>query len=329
MANATATTSPSGFTSGAPESPGPSRQPRSTPSLRASLVVDVGAGGVDFLAQLIGRDPQRATTGIAVHPAPVARITVDDLQPWPVEPRDPKHGQVSVGVEGHRFGVDPAAIGTDHRGLDSPAMTCALVTTRSVSTTKPLPSWMRLHASPSILTEDASTLSLTAGEIPVDAGGGPSDGRGAQGVEHVREAIVAHYLPQRLEGVRASGRASWMARATALLRASIDIRPERRPCSAGSARPPRSRRSLPRTLAAVVHHLGLSLGQRHAQPPSTSPSAWPTKAPPNRIPTTERKRRSWSAPSNASMTDGTRRAAMYRPSAMPAQDVARATKPRR
>ena len=107
--------------------------------------------------------------------------------------------------------------------------------------------------------------------------------------------------------------------------------PAPRPSSGAAATPPRARRPRrpwPRASRSAVR-AGPSGMATFARLPRTSPTDWPTMPPAIRMPTAAKN--SWTSPAseNASRMRGSARAARARPRASPAQEMARARKPRR
>ena len=254
MANATPITWPWGSTSArARVAGGQLGRQHQHVAAGAAAVVDVAADGRDLLghperADLAAlrhrgaRTPRRCRRSRRRASGEGGRLAVGA-----------QHREVAVGVERHdrrRRSVPPVGQRRP-RCSSSPATTWALVTTRSVPTTKPLPSWMREQASPSTLTVDCTTWLATVGRQAARLGRRPGVGRGRRASNTCGERLVADEAAQRRPACRA-GRGAGRSTSLGDRRAAGLRRPSRpgcapAPAAAATRRPARPR---PRSIAA-------------------------------------------------------------------------------
>src|SRR4029450_4320993 len=107
----------------------------------------------------------------------------------------------------------------------SPATTWALVTTRSSATKKPLPSWIRLQASPSTFTVEAATVVARASESPLAPGTTPGSGAGLRASKTRGKGLSPTRRRSACSVSGASGKRALTSRAITEPRACSDTTP--------------------------------------------------------------------------------------------------------
>ena len=253
-------------------------------------------------------------------PTPPSSI-VSRRERRPVEVGGGEHGEVAVRIEGHH-----AAHATSEPSLrctivsSSPATTWALVTTSPSPTTKPLPSWMRSHATPSTFTVDGTTASTTGCGMLVDVGGGPTSGAASRAAK----TRGNWSSPTRRRSVSmvsgGSGKRSSTNRAIAEVRACRANQPGTSAISGMSTQTPTRTPTTPATTpAARSAERTDRAGQRgvRAARRSSSPRACPMNAVPRRMPRATNS--SWAelASSRARSTGGSTSEPTTTPSGQP------------
>ena len=294
--------------------------------------VDVGAAGVDLLGDAGRRRPERSAARVPVDRALGPGLAAPEPQRRRARgrrPRGPRGRDAGRSCTTRASSRSP--LGRKTEVSRSPATTCAFVTMTLRATTKPVPSWIWSHASPSTRTTEPRTSSVDLGRQRglrrrADLG---------RGLDRSTPRGTAPRPPcDRAPGATAAGRGR---RPRSSPRSSSPPRPgPANPgalVSAGSSSQRNTSAPTAPTAAPAIRSLVCTTfavdSRACTSAPTARPSAWPSRPSPTTNASTASSRPCGVALASAVMRSGISRIAMTSATARPAHDSARATKPSR
>src|SRR4051812_8324574 len=214
---------------------------------------------------------------------------------------------------------------------DSPATTCAFVTTKCRRATHPLPSWYWLQALPATFTTDCLTLRSTSGGT-ASFGGRPGLGGSSSGPSAVGYGAWEIRSPHAAKRGGCCGPTSSIQPTTAEPRATRAGHPSAVASDGIVIHRSISTPKTPTAAPAARSHTGsprTSGRSRCSNAPTASPTPCPSVATRTRNSNATVTRSSAAVPPNAVTTPGTKWIPISNPSATPAHARRRATKPNR